>query len=357
MKNIFFYNSAYFTLGGGTTFLRGLTKILIKNGYNVKVLSLHSLDFHLLVNEFKCADIVCWYGECTLSDTFKLVRLLRSLKKKPVLRLIGETILIRRPSRPLHLLDNITKMLKRVVELELRSSLYYGVGNIDDFKLMGKLGFPVFYTPRGVDTEIFKPSEKNDKFTVICNACPASFVKGTDLLLKIIPEVVHLIPEVSLIILTGGLGRKSFRDMLKKYEERLPRNVKCEDRWLSQKEMSSLLAKCHLLLFPSRFEAAGNLILEAQSSGVPVVSFNIPGFPRDLIINGLTGSLIKPYEIDEFIRATLNFYEIWLNEPQKYNNIQAKSRENALRFDWNNVGKIFTRNLQKIIADLQSIHA
>ena len=345
-----FYSSAFIILGGGITFMQGLAKALKEKGYDIKILFSHnskteSDTLSLIVNAVNTVDVLCWFGSSSINHTLKMLRLLRNLgARKPVLRFPLGTILIRKPNRPAHIYTNVTSILERVIESKFYPQLHHCIENRDDYKLLKALGFSVFYTPPGVDTEMFKPTmDKNNTFTVLCNAAPATWVKGTDYLLRIMSNILNSVEEnILLIVITGGMGQKFFRWRLKNLEKTFSKRCMVIDRWLSREEISNLLAKSHLLVFPSRFEGSGNLILEAQSCGVPVVAFNIPGAPRDVVINNVTGYLIKPYDVNEFSTKIIEVYK--MAKTKRYEEMCKRARENALRFDW----RVIVKRYQQI---------
>jgi len=59
---------------------------------------------------------------------------------------------------------------------------------------------------------------------------------------------------------------------------------------------------------PSRKESFCQVALEAQSCGVPVLAFSIGGL-KDILINKITGYLIKPYDLDSFASTINKFIE------------------------------------------------
>ena len=55
-----------------------------------------------------------------------------------------------------------------------------------------------------------------------------------------------------------------------------------------------------MLLLTSRYEPFGMVLPEAMSCGLPVVSFNCPYGPADIMTDGVDGFLIKDYNIKDF---------------------------------------------------------
>jgi glycosyltransferase involved in cell wall biosynthesis len=79
--------------------------------------------------------------------------------------------------------------------------------------------------------------------------------------------------------------------------------VGAEEKWKQ-------LEKTRLLAFPSsyRYEAQPLVILEAMSMGVPVVAFRVGGL-EDIVIDGVTGRLIEPGDVDTFTAAVQEIIE------------------------------------------------
>ena len=59
-----------------------------------------------------------------------------------------------------------------------------------------------------------------------------------------------------------------------------------------------------VLLFTSRWESFGLVLLEAMAAGVPIVGFDIPG-ANEVAINGETALLVEPYKISDLATRVL----------------------------------------------------
>lgn len=65
----------------------------------------------------------------------------------------------------------------------------------------------------------------------------------------------------------------------------------CYLGWINRERMAQLYAGLDLLVFPSRFDTFGNVVLEAFSQGMPVIAYDVKG-PKDIIEDGYNGYLV-----------------------------------------------------------------
>ena len=75
------------------------------------------------------------------------------------------------------------------------------------------------------------------------------------------------------------------------------------------------LIKCTALVLPSYHEGLSNVLLEAQSTGRPVIATDIPGC-RETFIDGITGLAIKVKNCIDLFEKMKNFH--LLSDVQKY---------------------------------------
>ena len=73
--------------------------------------------------------------------------------------------------------------------------------------------------------------------------------------------------------------------------------------WLSHAELARVYAACDILLFPSATDTFGQVILEAQASGLAVIAVAAGG-PLSLIEHGVSG-LLSPPDADALAGALL----------------------------------------------------
>lgn len=69
--------------------------------------------------------------------------------------------------------------------------------------------------------------------------------------------------------------------------------------------MNEIYSMCDAFIALSIQENLANTVMESLASGTPVVAFNIGGMP-DMIIDGINGKLVDPFNISDFI-ASINY--------------------------------------------------
>jgi glycosyltransferase involved in cell wall biosynthesis/predicted metal-dependent phosphoesterase TrpH len=154
---------------------------------------------------------------------------------------------------------------------------------------MGVATAKVVRWDRGVDTARFDPALRGQMAmpgainVLYCGRI--SHEKGADLLAEAFLEARARNPALSLVIAGGGPEQERLRERVGDAATFLG--------WLDGIELARAYASADIFLFPSRTDTFGQVILEAQASGLPVVAV-AEGGPQSLISHRVNGLLCAP---------------------------------------------------------------
>ncbi len=142
---------------------------------------------------------------------------------------------------------------------------------------------------RGVDIERFDPGKRDpgrfgDHICVLY-AGRLTVEKGVDLLAESFLAARRVDPRLHLVLAGGGPEEPRLRERLGDAATFLG--------WLSGEELAVTYASADLMLFCSQTDTFGQVLLESQASGLPVVAVGVGG-PAELIDSGRSGVLCPP---------------------------------------------------------------
>ena len=120
-----------------------------------------------------------------------------------------------------------------------------------------------------------------------------SYQKGYDLLLKAEAKVFNRHPDWTQEIYGSTRGKEGLLDLAKKLG--ISNNVILHE---PTKDIENKYLEASILVLSSRFEGFGMTIIEAMACGIPVVSFDCPFGPADLLENNEGGFLIRNFDLN-----------------------------------------------------------
>lgn len=159
--------------------------------------------------------------------------------------------------------------------------------------------------PRGVDSREFHPQKRNTSMLRVQFGIPdglkllyvgrVSKEKNLTLLENVFKRLTEFKQDIQLIIVGDGPYLDEMRQNLKNFPAYFT-------GYLSGERLRSLYASCDLFVFPSVTDTFGNVVLEAQASGLPVIVTD-QGGPCENIVDGKTGFIIKGNSEQEMLRS------------------------------------------------------
>ncbi len=164
---------------------------------------------------------------------------------------------------------------------------------------IGVRGERVLRWDRGVDTARFDPglrdpAPRNGTINVLYSG-RITREKGVELLADSFLAARARDPRLRLVLAGGGPEQARLAERLGEHASFLG--------WLGGDELARAYAEADIFLFPSATDTFGQVILEAQASGLPVVAVAAGG-PLSLIEDGVTG-LLRPPDAEGLAQAVV----------------------------------------------------
>lgn len=202
--------------------------------------------------------------------------------------------------------------------------------------------------PNGVDTVRFNDHNKHqervdiiNEFNLTKDAYILLFVgnefkrKGLDFIIDAI-SLIEDNSNVHLMVL-GGADKTPYISKIEKLN--LTKNIHFTGR---RADTPKFFAGSNLFILPANYEPFGLVGIEALSSGTPILAPYLGGF-MDYLEDGKNGYFIKREAED-----IKNKIELLRSNPDNFSKMCKYSRESALKYTWDNIGKQYSDLINKI---------
>ncbi|MGI8787091.1 MAG: glycosyltransferase [Pyrinomonadaceae bacterium] len=181
-----------------------------------------------------------------------------------------------------------------------------------------------FLMTRGVDTEFFSPAKRtvNDgvfRFGFVGRLRPEKKVR---VLVDLEKELIKAGKTNFKFLIVGEGSEREF----------LEKNMRTAEftNFLDGERLSEAYANMDVFVFPSETETFGNVVQEANASGVPAIVTNLGG-PKFIVRHNETGFIAESFE--DFVKFSLAL----MNDSERLKKMKPASREFALSRSWNSV--------------------
>jgi len=191
--------------------------------------------------------------------------------------------------------------------------------------------------PRGLDTDLFHPTRRSEKFrashgirpdeTALLYVGRVSKEKDLDILAAACAKLRSQKVAAKLVIVGDG-------PYLKEMKRLVPDGI--FTGYLVGHDLATAFASADLFAFPSTTDTFGNVILEAMASGLPCVVSDTGG-PRELVEPGKTGAITASLNVDDFTTALRELIE----KPKLRLEMSGNARRAVEHRDWSDAAAKF----------------
>jgi glycosyltransferase involved in cell wall biosynthesis len=177
------------------------------------------------------------------------------------------------------------------------------------------------YYHRGIDIERFHPARRNgffkerynldDKIFKLLYVGRISKEKNLHSLVDIFKRLTAERKDIHLFLVGEGPYMQELRNELNDDKIVFTGYLKGDD-------LGQIYASSDVFIFPSATDTFGNVVLEAQASGLPVIVTD-QGGPKESVIHGKTGYIVPADDATAFVSRVIELYDdrALLNEMRK----------------------------------------
>ena len=192
--------------------------------------------------------------------------------------------------------------------------------------------------PRGLDHQLFNPERRDPVFWQKFGAATNGEVRllyvgrvSKEKDLDVLAQAYRRLRDEGLSIQLFVVGHGPYSEAL---AEALPDAV--FTGYLKGKELAAAYASADIFVFPSTTDTFGNVIIEAQASGVPVIVSDSGG-PKELVEDSANGLITKSHDVEDFTRAI----RALVVDPDLRKRMGDQARQSVIDRSWPNAFRKF----------------
>jgi glycosyltransferase involved in cell wall biosynthesis len=184
--------------------------------------------------------------------------------------------------------------------------------------------------PRGLDTALFNPRRRDpgfwQKFGFSNGEVRLLYVGriSREKDLDVLVAAYRKLREEKLPVQLYLVGHGPYSEAL---AELLP--DACFTGYLQGRELAAAYASADIFVFPSTTDTFGNVIIEAQACGLPVIVSDCGG-PKELVEHNKNGLVTKSHDIDDFTRAV----RALVTDPTLRQRLGDQARDRVINRTW-----------------------
>ena len=203
----------------------------------------------------------------------------------------------------------------------------------------------IYVVPEGIGFERIQdtqPPDLNEKIDIFI-AVNFRWLKGVDILIKAIPEVLRSVPDLKAYIAGSGEEEEKLKSMVK--DLGLESNVKFLGYISDEEEINRYYKACKIVVVPSRWDVDPFAPLNAAASGKPTIVSDMCN--SSVIEDGKTGFVFKSEDVDELSSKMVKL----LTDDELREEMGKAAMEKVKEYDWSKIVDKKVEIYKEVIAD------
>ncbi len=211
------------------------------------------------------------------------------------------------PRQRVGLKQRLRRLSLRPIFRSVFRYLVTGAPGMENARLLGVPPERIVNFPFATDTDVFHPAERaappDGRGVVACISSGRldNGHKGYDLAIAALARVKQRHPELRFhyVIVGDGPDRAALQSLIE--AQGLAADIELAG-WLEPADLPAFYRSADVFLHPSHFDPFPNAVLEAMASGLPVVGSRAAGSAADRVVEGETGYLHEPGDVEDLYR-------------------------------------------------------